>query len=275
MLTAVAPGSAADFEARTLVRAVVGDRWWARLGEVADEGELKVFRDMLDRRLDHEPLPYILGEWDFGELTLQVERGVLIPRPETEIVVEFVLSELAKLGRESDTPPQVVDLGTGSGAIALGVAAGDPTVHCVATELSEPAAAVAEANFARYPGLAARIRLRRGSWFRALPPELLAGVDVLVSNPPYVSEAEMEGLPPEVAVWEPREALTPGPSGMEAVESLLGEAPEWLRRPGVFIMEIASERAAECVSVALASGAQAAEVAPDLQGRPRVLVARW
>ncbi|HVE45259.1 MAG TPA: peptide chain release factor N(5)-glutamine methyltransferase [Acidimicrobiales bacterium] len=230
------------------------------------------FEAMLQRREAGEPLQYVLGSWGFRSLDLFVDRRVLIPRPETETVVGFALAELARLAPRPH--PRVVDLGTGSGAIALSIATEVSGAEVWATERSPDALAVARANLAG-TGMAGRnVRLAEGSWFAALPPMLRGQVHLIVSNPPYVGEREVPDLPPEVARWEPRSALVAGPTGLEQVEAIVEEAPRWLTRPGSLVVEIAPHQAQAAIACALRSSFSAAEVKPDLAGRLRALVAR-
>jgi release factor glutamine methyltransferase len=232
---------------------------------------------MVVRRESGEPLQYVVGRWGFRSLDLMVDPRVLIPRPETEQVVEVALAELARAIKATPdaAPPVIADLGTGSGAIALALAAEVPGVQVWATDSSEAALAVARANLAGLGGMAAtRVRLTRGSWFSALPAELRGRLSVVVSNPPYVADAEVAGLPAEVAEWEPREALVAGPSGLEAVDALLAEAPEWLGVPGAAVIEIAPHHQTTATSLARDAGFAEVEVHPDLAGRSRALVAR-
>src|SRR5690606_30814849 len=142
--------------------------------------------------------------------------------------VEVALRELDRLAPAS---PRVVDLGTGTGAIALSVAVERPTAQVWATDASADALAVARANLAGIGQAGTRVSLVEGSWFDPLPGDLQGTFDLVVSNPPYV--AESDPLPAEVADWEPHEALIPGPTGLEAVEEIVVAAPVWLRRPGV------------------------------------------
>src|SRR5439155_1362369 len=176
--------------------------------------------DMVERRVAGEPLQYVLGAWGFRTLDLLVDRRVLIPRPETETTVEVAL-EQAK--RVDDDPVVVVDLGTGSGAIALSMATEHDTAEVWATDASADALEVARANLTGVGSrVAPRVRLCEGWWFDALPGELRGHVDLVVSNPPYV--ADNETLPPEVRDWEPLAALFAGPTGLEAIELVLGLA---------------------------------------------------
>ena len=165
---------------------------------------------MVARRRAGEPLQYAIGAWGFRRLDLYLDRRVLIPRPETEQVVEVALRRAAAARR--CRAPLVVDLGTGSGAIALSIAVEVPGADVWATDVSADALAVARANLAGLGGRAAtRVRLVEGSWFDALPEAFRGQVHLLVSNPPYVADGET--LPAEVADWEPPGALRAGPHG--------------------------------------------------------------
>ncbi len=229
------------------------------------------FEAMVRRRAVGEPLQYVLGSWGFRSLDLFVDKRVLIPRPETESVVEVAIGEVARLG---EPRPLIVDLGTGSGAIALSLAAEVPGAEVWATDRSADALAVARANLAGLGTAGTGVRLAEGAWFAALPPMLRGRVQLLVSNPPYVAEREVPDLPPEVARWEPLEALVAGPTGMEQVEAIVDDAPRWLSRPASLVMEIAPHQARTAVACAFAAGFSDAEVRPDLAGRLRALVAR-
>jgi release factor glutamine methyltransferase len=259
-------------DARRLVEAASGRdgaELWDALGDPAPDRARRRLADMTERRRGGEPLQYVTGSWGFRRLDLMVDRRVLIPRPETEVVVEVALGELRRLGRPR---PVVVDLGTGSGAIALALADEGPEAEIWATDVCGAALDVATANLAGLGGRAAtRVRLVPGSWFSALPPELAGRVDLVVSNPPYVAEADE--VEPEVASWEPAGALWSGPTGLEATEVILAGAPRWLARPGVVVLEVASDRAGETAAVARAHGF-VASLHPDLAGRERVLVGR-
>jgi release factor glutamine methyltransferase len=239
-----------------------------------------VLAKMLDRRADGEPLQYVLGRWGFRELDLYVDRRVLIPRPETEQVVEAALVELDRLverraaAEERPRPAVAVDLGTGSGAVALSLAVERAEIDVWATDVSDSALAVARANLAGAGRPAARIRVAIGSWYAALPDELRGAVDVIVSNPPYVAEPEVADLPPEVADWEPVGALVAGPTGLEAIEAIVGGALEWLARPGVLVVEHAPHQSEAVKGLARAAGFAETETRPDLAGRERMLVAR-
>ncbi len=238
---------------------------------------------MVERRLAGEPLQYVLGSWSFRGIDLLVDRRVLIPRPETEVTAQIAIDEAARLGAAvgrrdawsgTSTSYVVADLGTGSGAVALALAAELPDAEVWATDRSAEALQVARANLAGAGTSAARVRVAEGSWFEALPDDLRGRLRVVVSNPPYVSEPEVADLPPEVAWHEPREALVSGPTGLEAVEVILGEAPGWLEPAGVVVLELDPRRVDAAAELARAAGFQDVRAEDDLTGRTRVLVAR-
>ena len=222
------------------------------------------------RRETGEPLQYAIGGWGFRGLDLYLDRRVLIPRPETEQVVEVARDELRRLEVRA---PVVVDLGTGSGAIALSVAVEVPGANVWATDVSADALAVARANLAGIGGRAAtRVRLVEGSWFDALPVELRGRVHLLVSNPPYVADGET--LPTGVSDWEPASALRAGPTGLEAVGTIVAGASAWLARPAALVLEIAPHQEEPAIALAHGAGFDDVEVRADLNGRPRALVGR-
>ena len=222
---------------------------------------------MVERRAGGEPLQYVLGRWGFRSLDLFVDRRVLIPRPETEEVVTHALAELDRLDGKV-----VVDLGTGSGAIALAVAVERKGVDVWATDASEDAIEVARANLAGIGRAAARVRLAAGSWFTPLPAALRGSVDVVIANPPYVATGEP--LPSEVIDWEPIDALVSGPTGLESIGAVVRDAAAWLRRPGALVVEIGETQSAAALSLAHEVGFGEAEIRVDAAGRDRVLVAR-
>lgn len=225
---------------------------------------------MVARRRAGEPLQYVVGGWGFRSLHLLVDARALIPRPETEQVVERALAELDR--RDRPGPQVVADLGTGTGAIALALAAERVTTEVWAVDASVEALALARANLAGLGRPATRVRLVHGDWFTALPGELAGTFDLIVSNPPYVAEGE--DLPADVADWEPRQALVAGPTGREALEHLVARAPSWLGPGGSVVLELAPHQAEVLVARARSAGLVDAAVYTDLAGRDRVLVAR-
>lgn len=255
---------------------------------------------LVDRRASGEPLQYVLGLWPFRGLELTVDPRVLIPRPETEQVVEVALAELDRIAGgpvpgsvpsqvvPPDPTPVCVDLGTGSGAIALALATEAvrrfPAIEVWATDGSADALEVAGQNLellARRDGEAgARVRLAKGSWFDALPIDLMGRVDLIVANPPYVSVSEYAELAPEVRDWEPREALVAGSGaggigGMADIEAIVGSAPRWLRPGGGLVVEIAPTQADSAIDAARGAGFAHVTTSTDLAGRLRMLIARY
>jgi release factor glutamine methyltransferase len=224
---------------------------------------------MLERRLAGEPLQYVLGRWGFRGLDLFLDPRVLIPRPETEALAEAALAECERLDARL-----AVDLGTGSGAIALALAAERVPLEVWATDASADALDVARANLAGLGRAAARIRLAEGSWFAALPDELRGRIDVVVSNPPYVRADEMDELPDDVRGWEPELALVSGPEGLDDIAHIVAEAPGWLRRPGALLLEIDPRQAEATKRLARGAGFGSVSVWPDLTGRDRIVQAR-
>jgi release factor glutamine methyltransferase len=261
-----------DQEARWLVERATGlgpAEVLTRLDEPATERGATHVHAMAARRASGEPLQYAMARWGFRSLDLYVDRRVLIPRPETEVLAQLALDECRRLDAAV-----AADLGTGSGALALALAAERPGLEVWGTDMSGDALAVARANLAGLGRAATRVRLAAGSWFGALPAELAGRIDVIVTNPPYVSEAEMAELPAEVRDWEPREALCSGPTGLEDVEQIVSEAPGWLARPGSLLVELAPHQAATARAQALRAGFASATVWPDLAGRDRIVLAR-
>ena len=258
-------------EARWFVEEASGVPWVEAMAAQAPARGQRAFWSMVDRRLAGEPVQYVLGHWSFRSLDLMVDRRVLIPRPETEVVVDMALKELDGLG----TSRPVVDLGTGSGAIALSIAVERQRARVFATDVSPGALAVASANLAGLGARAAgRVQLKLGDWWGALPEALEGNIALAVCNPPYVSLPELPSLPAEVACWEPREALVAGESGLEALEAVLEGTPRWLAKGAALVAEIAPHQAERAGELAAAAGLAEVAVRRDLAGRDRVLVAR-
>ncbi len=276
----------AEAEARFLIEEVSGHTAadWPNVAEEAPTARACArLWPMVDRRVGGEPLQYVLGSWSFRGLDLMVDRRVLIPRPETEQVVEVALEEAQRRGLrrvrrrhltlvDAEPAAAVADIGTGSGAIALALEAELPDVSVWATDVSPDALDVARANIA---GCAAtRVRTSVGSWFDALPDALRGGFELVVSNPPYVAESEVGDLPGEVSDFEPRAALVSGPTGREALEYLLEHARDWLVPEGSLVCELAPHQAHVMIERARELDYVEAFVRTDLAGRARVLVAR-
>jgi release factor glutamine methyltransferase len=224
---------------------------------------------LLQRRESREPLAYLLGRKEFWSLSLAVSPGVLVPRPETETLVEAALTLLAGVAA-----PRIVELCSGSGAVALALARELPTARLVATDISWKALRVARANAAAH-GLAARIRWRRGDLWRALEGEPWAeAADLVVANPPYIPTGDLAALMPEVR-WEPRRALDGGPDGLAVIRAILATTPACLRAGGALALEIGAGQAEAVAGLFAADGRYApVRVFADLAGRPRVIAAR-
>jgi len=233
-----------------------------------DGAQLEQFRSMVRRRLKREPLQYILGEAHFRTLRLHVDPRVLIPRPETELLVEQVLEFL----RLEQRAGPVLDLGTGSGAIAISVAMESAVEQIVATDLSADALAVARDN-AQRAGVVERIEFRRGSLWQAV--RAAERFDVIVSNPPYIAERERDELQPEVRDWEPGQALFSGADGLNAVREIVAGAAARLNAGGLLAIEIGADQGAAVLEL-LECGPGLAEyrIEKDLAGRDRIALAR-
>ena len=216
------------------------------------------------RREMREPLAYILEEREFWSLPFRVGPGSLIPRPETELLVERTAAFL----QESDAP-RILDLGTGSGAIAVALAKELPGARVVATDINEETLRLASGN-ADANGVADRIEFHRADWLDGLPEREL--FDAVVSNPPYVPSGAIDSLMPEVSRYEPREALDGGPDGMNFLRKIVREAPVRLRSGGVLLLEMDPEQISRCaMAVRRTRVFLDPEVRRDLAGRDRVL----
>jgi release factor glutamine methyltransferase len=226
--------------------------------------------EQLARRLAGEPVQYITGRAAFRSLDLAVDRRVLVPRPETELLVDAVLDHLRDRA-DPRRPPRVLDLGTGSGCIALSIAQEHPGARVLATDASAAALEVARANAHEY-GLADRVEFAHGRWFDAVAPD--ERFDVVVSNPPYISPNEAAELPADVHDWEPHDALFAEDDGLADLREIVDEAPRRLRAGGLLALELAEMRAREVA--AWLEGARdwhRVELRADLAGRPRMLLA--
>lgn len=222
--------------------------------------EVQKFRELVARRAQREPLAYVLGEWGFRRLTLRVDPRVLIPRPETESLVERCLALLDGLAE-----PRVLDIGVGSGAIALAIADEHPGARVVATDSSPEALAVAEEN-RRRTGLTERVELVQGELFARVEGLF----DLVVSNPPYVPPDEIDRLDPEVARYEPREALV----ACGTTEAIAEQAQSRLVPGGWLVLETADGEAGTVAELLTRLGYQEVSIGQDLAGRERVVEGR-
>ena len=258
-----------EMEARWLVEEVAGcELVGSSLNDLVTNRQMALYDNLVLRRLNGEPLQYVLGHWQFRDLDLMVDQRVLIPRPETETVVSHVLKEVDRHGGEVF----VADLGTGSGAIGLSIALERSLTRVWCTDLSEEALLVTKANLAGLGQPAKRVTLCHGSWFNALPESLKGKLHIVASNAPYISTAEV--LPPEVKDWEPSLALYGGVGGTNHLEEIIKESISWLTPQGSLVLEMSPEQTELMAELATSAGFNEVLVLSDLADKPRSLVAR-
>jgi release factor glutamine methyltransferase len=233
----------------------------------ATDLERAAFRELVERAARHEPVDYLVGLAPFFSLLLQVNPRVLIPRPSTETIVAHVIEHARR--NPGFRAPRIADVGTGSGAIAIALAKNMPECRVIATDISPEALALAGAN-ARACGVAERIDLRPGDLLAPLAGERL---HYLVSNPPYISDAEWAQVAPNVKDYEPVLALRGGSDGLKFLRPLIAQAALYLQRPGQLVLEIAASQKAAVLELAAAAGLANPRVLADHEALPRVLVA--
>ena len=228
------------------------------------------FGEYVARRAAREPLAYIIGRKEFFSLDFEVTPSVLIPRPETETLVAAALEFIA--GRPESL---VLDIGTGAGAIAIAIAANAPGARIVATDISKESLEVAQRNAERL-GVANRIEFRHGDCWGALDRSLPARFDLAVSNPPYVEDAALDALAPEIRKYEPRIALAGGPDGLGFCRRIVGGAVDFIRPGGELQVEIGAGQAARVIEMCREAGCTRAVAIRDLAGIERVVrAADW
>jgi release factor glutamine methyltransferase len=226
------------------------------------EDETERFEELVVRRLAREPIARILGTAEFHGLPLAVNADCLIPRSDTEALVEVALDLLP-----AGEPRRILDLGTGPGTILLALLTERPQATGLGIDLSGQAVAAAEANAANL-GLGPRARFQTGSWAEGITETF----DLVVSNPPYIPSATCEALEPEVALHDPRRALDGGPDGLDAYRAILAEAPRLLRQAGQVALEIGIGQAPDVTAIARHHGLRLAALRSDLGAVPRALV---
>ena len=255
------------FDARLLVEAGAGV---SRLDIVTDprrpvtDEQVAAVDAFVRRREAREPVGHIIGRRHFWTLDLFVSPAVLIPRPETELLVETALHAIAP-----DAPARVLDLGIGSGAISLAILSERKNATCVGVDISDGALAVAQAN-ADALGVADRLELKHGVWDVSLD----GAFDLVLSNPPYVATKDIDTLAPEVARFEPRLALDGGPDGLDAYRAIIARLPHLLPPGGVFAFEVGKGQAEAVTALTQAVGLSAEPPRRDLAGIPRVVWGR-
>ena len=248
-----------------------GSEFIEELDEIPTTAMMAALDAMLVRRLNGEPLQYVMARWAFRHLDLFVDRRVLIPRPETELIVDLVLSVLNTI----DRPARVVDLGTGSGAIGLAIAAESHPreVEVWLTDMSNDALDVARANVATLGRLGSRVKIAHGSWWSALPSEIAGLIDVAVCNPPYIAIGDPE-VAKDVVDWEPHSALFSDDNGLADIRAVLADAKRWLRVGGSLFFEIGYRQAAAVTEDMAAAGFVEVVTHRDLAGRDRFVVGK-
>ena len=276
-------------EAEILLAHVLGAEridLYMRYEQPVDEGQRAAFRELVRRRAEREPTRYLTGGCEFMSLAMKVTPACLIPRPETELLVEEVLrlagaprrpAAAAAAGAsaaQAPAPVSVIDLCTGCGCIAVSLAVYLPQAHVTATDISAEALEVARIN-AEAHGVAERVTLLQGDLYEPLDAADVQPADFLVANPPYVPEADWAGLEPEIREHEPRTALVSGPAGTEIVARILKGAPAYLRPGGWLLVEIGSEQGGAVAGQAAAlRGLTEVRVVKDYAGLDRILMAR-
>jgi release factor glutamine methyltransferase len=259
-------------EARWLLEvatALDGAEFDAAQGEHATVRTVAHLDSMVARYRSGEPLQYVLGRWGFRHLDLAIDRRVLIPRPETELVAEVAI----ELARAVPGRRRVADLGTGSGAIGLSLAFELPIDGTTVwiTDASSDALDVARANLAGIGRTARNVHVGHGQWFEALPPD--QRFDVIVSNPPYVADGSAL-LAASVADWEPSRALFAGADGLDDITTLVTEAPHHLERGGWLVLEIGADQGGAVADLYVRHGYEQVEIRPDYAGHDRIALGR-
>jgi len=233
--------------------------------------ERDAMREYVRRRGAREPVALILGHKEFRSRDFVVPQGVLVPRPDTELLAELAIDAVGSI--EADEPPLVLDLGTGSGILAVSVAA-ECQARVLAVDASSAAIAAVRDNAARH-GVADRVGTVRGSWYTALPERFAQGVHVLMSNPPYVSAEEYADLEPEIVRFEPRDALVPDGDPLAAYREIAAGFDRWLAPGGQVIVEVGAGRAAAVEALFRDAGLRDLKRHEDLAGIERVVSGVW
>ncbi|MBI4388370.1 MAG: peptide chain release factor N(5)-glutamine methyltransferase [Candidatus Omnitrophica bacterium] len=233
--------------------------------EIIPNRKQKAFFELIKKRSDHYPLQYLVGHLPFRHVNLEVKRGVFIPRPETECLVDLVLE---RIGKENDSALKILEIGTGTGCLALSLAHEIPNAKVVATDCSKQALALASKN-ARQSGVLNRIQFVETTYWNGISSQF----DVVVSNPPYLSKRDFLKLQPEVQ-FEPKRALDGGQDGLRAYRYIAGKVQNVLKVGGLLAFEVGQGQAARVESMLQASGFEEIQKTKDLAGIERVVSAR-
>ncbi len=234
--------------------------------EAVPAKQLKALEAFAARRLKGEPVVRILGEKEFWGLSFKLNAATLVPRPETELLVERGLEVIGALNS-----PRVLDLGTGTGCIPIALLTEYSDISAVAVDLSAEALEMARFNANRH-GVGSRFTTLKGSWFDPLEPG--ERFDLITSNPPYIESSVIAGLMPEVREHDPRLALDGGPDGLAAYRAIAAEAGLFLKADGVLLLEIGSGQGHAVSDIFVGAGFAEVDVVPDLAGLDRMVVAR-
>jgi len=253
-----------DLPDHEMVRLVMAATGLSRSEVLADkeisESEAAALKAMVTARRAGEPLQYLEGSIPFGPAELAVDQRALIPRPETEQLYELASTDV-------DHPQVIVDIGTGTGCLAVALKMAFPTARVIGTDVSPLALSLAHENADRN---GVDVELHVGSLFEAIPRTVAGEIDLLVSNPPYVTTAEMGALPDEIGEWEPRLALHGGTDGLAVIRPLIEGLPQWLAPDGAALIEVGAGHADDAASLAIPVF-ERTEILPDLTGRNRFL----
>ena len=245
------------------------------LSELVSERCGVALREMVRRRLSGEPLQYVMQCWSFRHLDVLIDPRVLIPRPETELVVQVALDSVGSTAQKIDSKLRIVDLGTGSGVIGLALASELPLASAEVwlTDISNDALDVARANLAGLGLVDGDVHIAQGDWFSALPSELKNSFDLIISNQPYIAvyDASVESV---VRDYEPHLALYAGTDGMNAHRQIISQAGEWLVADGLLVLEIGHEQGLEIRNLLEENGFNSIEIRQDYSQRDRIALAR-
>ena len=234
-----------------------------------DFSETNLFRMLIERRSAHEPLQYITGVQEFWSLSFQVESGVLIPRPETEILIECILN---KIGLLSEVSIDILDIGCGSGVLSIILAREFKNANIMAVDISEKALEISMKN-AKSHDVFQRIQYSKSDLFSDLLPQ---SFDLIVSNPPYIKETDWKKLPPQVRNYEPKKAFMGGHTGIDVHRKIIREAPSFLKSGGHLLMEISPEQSQDLLQEFQKYSCYSfAKVYSDYEKRERVILASY
>ena len=256
------------FQAELLLRHALGcsrESLLARLNEPVPAEASGHFFQLVERRRGRVPVQYVVGTQEFYGLSFRVTPAVLIPRPESEGLVDQAVAELGET-----SAPRIVDVGCGSGCLAVAIAHTLPDAELVAIDASPAALAIARENALRH-GVASRIAFLEGDLLEPLPT---VAVDAIVSNPPYIPDGELDSLEPEVSEHEPRQALSGGEDGLSVIARLLPQASHALRSGGILFLEIGHDQDGRVRELVHGASLEHLRTVPDLAGIPRIVVAK-